>query len=249
MYKAFRAIYRGFDRTILRRLPSRMEWWFSAIIFNGAKLILGSRLKARTVGEFVAGAHSVRLGGRLPAWAQAELQSLAGLEGDLLPLGRGGQAVGEYIIPWDSVLAGKAYFRLLKQASGTFDAILLIGSSFSEAALKCFAANDKRRLLILDLDGVVAPVGEAHCSVAVLPRRNLAEDECVAVVTRLLIQMAPAEILFTGHPVADTCFRKHGKALQQASLLVRLSPEGRRYFDVEGAGPQEQAPDGIFRDR
>lgn len=237
MYRTFRRIYRTFDRVIVGNLPLRSEWWLSGLMFRLARSVTGPRLKARTVGEFVAGAHTARLRGHLPSWVRPELFELAVFEKELRPLAGGTMEIGEYVIPWDATLAGDVYFQLRRAARGKYDVVVLAAAPLTKVGVDRILTACQGRVLVLELDGgasgkltyeSVGPVQRV-----VLPRLNLGDDERAAIVARLLLQTQPIEILTNGGSLADACIGRHSKALRQVSTLVTLSADGLQRLQVD----------------
>lgn len=169
---------------------------------------------------------------RLPDWIQQEITAMSVIEPELL--GHLGQSDGFYEAPMQvHTWLGKAYVRLVDAVgSGPVSHVLLLpwlvrggadrGALYHlQAWLERAPAN---QLLVVLTENVPSPWRERiPPGVRVLDfgllTRSLQHTEQVALLTRLLVQMAPAVIHNINCHVGWEAFRRHGLALRQVSHL------------------------------
>lgn len=235
LYSAVRFIYRWADWAVLRHLPGQAR--LQASLWRLARRLFPTRIQARSPGEF-AGPSSGAAGAprRLPAWTEAEIATLAQYEPLLDRLTGPGASVEAYGIPFDMNYVGQRYATARRQLTDTYACLVLSGAGSCAVDMPMLAAAPKP-LAIIDLAG---DAGQARLAQAVgadyvaLPAEYLDRNDHVAVLARLILQVAPAELLVAPDPIVEYCLERHGRAL---ATVTRLPSNSHVRASSEAAAP------------
>lgn len=222
MYAIARSIYHATDRALLRHLPGQDR--VQAFLWRVARGMFPARIKARSASEFAPpAARRAALPPRLPAWAESEIAELARYEPLLEKLVGVDALIEPYFIPWDMNYVGRRYIDARRQLAGRYACVALSGCGPHAVDMPMLHSLPKP-LAIIDVagDGKLEALARAAAAdyVALPPEHLDANDHC-AVLARLVLQLAPAELLPTPEPIVVRCLQRHGLAL---ATVTRVRP-------------------------
>lgn len=236
VYRLIRSAYRWSDRVVVQRLPGSWRGRLQALLFGVARRAFPARISARSPREFAAGgAGGQPARGPLPAWARAEVRTLAALEPQLAALGGDDAALEHYVIPWDMRYVGQRYAAARRQLGAGYACMLFMGGDVDTLDEESLAAC-ARPLAIIDVDDAPATAQRARrlgADYVALPAGDLDLNDHCAVLARLALQCAPRQLLHVAHPVLDACIQRHGLALASVAAVAPWR---------SGAGPDTVAP-------
>ena len=219
-YSLVRSVYRWIDKLLLKHLPAEAR--LRGLIFRVARRLFPGRITARSAGEFAGNAPS-RQGAleHLPAWARAEVATLARLEPSLHALLGDDASVEPYLVPWDLNYVGLRYANVRRQLTGDYACFVLLAGGAS-AVDTAMLASAPRPLAVIDLDDDAEIANMAHVVEAdylTLPTDQLDSNDHCAVLARLVLQLAPGQVRYVRHPLLERCIQRHGLAMASVSKL------------------------------
>ena len=228
LYRAARAGYRLADRWILRHVPDAVERWTRGRMLWVARHFFRGRIEARTVDEFIAGSRKRMRRGRLPAWAETQLHSLARLEPSLTSLVGPGADIGECFIPWKTVHVGRAFAALRRQLPKSYACMVLMDGR-QATGLAAALHSLPRPLAVVDVGAAPTPLAFAaseDVDCVALPCDGLNHNERATVLVRLVLQVQPAELRFARHEFIEFCVQRHGLALSAVCRVQQFDSHG-----------------------
>lgn len=242
VFSVVRAIHRQADQVLLRHLPEQART--QAGLWRAARWLFPSRVKARSPGEFVASARRGEKPARLPAWMEPEIAALVEFEPSLAALVGPGAAVEAYLIPWDMNYVGMRYAAVRHQLGDHYACIALSGAG-AHAVDMVMLESAPRPLAVIDVVGderLAALARAAGVDYAALPAGDLDSNDHCALVARLVLQIAPVEVLLTPDPVVVRCVERHGRAMASVSQVLPLvARAGADRSDVATASPDRNS--------
>lgn len=221
VYAIARFLYRWTDRLLLRHLPGKDR--VRAGVWRLARGVFPTRIKARSASEFSSPRRAASPA-RLPDWAEAEVAELARYEPLLTPLVGPGAVVERYHIPWDMNYAGRRYAETRRQLRGTYSCLVLSGAGANAVDMVMLDAVP-RPLAIIDVVGdknLAALARAAGVQYIACPAEHLDSNDHCALLARLVLQVAPTQVLSTPHPTVARCIERHGRAMAAVSQLLPL---------------------------
>ena len=187
VYSIIRGVYRWIDHVVLRHLAAHER--LSAGLFRLAQRLFPTRIRARSVGEFVGPQRARAASRRLPAWAEAEVAALVPYEPAPAALVGSEASLEPYSIPWDMNYVGLRYANARHQLTGKYACLVLSGAGAS-AVDAVMLASAPRPLAVIDVVGdaqLAALVRAAGADYVALPAEHLDSNDHCAVLARLVL--------------------------------------------------------------
>lgn len=238
VYAIARSLYHATDRVLIRHLPGHDR--VQACLWRIARRLFPDRIKARSASEFAPLAERrAAAPSRLPAWAEPEVAELSRYEPLLAKLVGADAVVEPYFIPWDMNYVGRRYADARRQLTGHYACLVLSGAG-GEAVDMPMLCSVPRPLAVIDVVGdarLAALVRAAGADYVALPAEHLDANDHCAVLARLVLQLAPDELLPTPNPVVVRCLERHGRALATVSKLRPLPAHPRTNAMPAGMAP------------
>lgn len=223
-YRLARALYRGFDRCVVRALPAGLERRVRAVLLRLARGTFGDRIQAHSVGELAARSDALHSTERLPDWAAREIGALAQLEPALAALVAPDAHVEVYTIPWDKTYLGDRYAEARHQLRAGYASMVLAGVG-AEADVAAWLPQAARPAAVIDVDAdpaLRALATAAGADYLALPAGDLDANDRAALLARLVLQLRPAEVRYARHAFLDACRARHGLAMGSVTRLAAL---------------------------
>lgn len=222
-YRLARALYRGFDRHVVRALPAGLEHRVRAWLLRLARHAFGTRIQAHSVGELAARSDALNSTERIPEWAAREIAELAQLEPALAPLVAPDAHVEVYRIPWDKTYLGDMYAKARHQLGSGYASMVLAGAG-ARADIAAWLPRATRPLALVDVDEDPALrelATGARVDYLALPAGDLDANDRASLLARLVLQLRPTEVRYARHAFLDACRARHGLAM---AAVTRLEP-------------------------
>ncbi|MGH8600136.1 MAG: hypothetical protein ACRET1_05695, partial [Burkholderiales bacterium] len=194
-----------------------------------ARRLFGARIQTRTAGELTADSRTRHASKPMPGWAQREIRELVRFEPALRDLIGRRAHVGEYFIPWNMVHVGHAYALARRQLKQTYACMVLTGST-GHTDLDEHLKAAPRPAVIIDVDAEPALQALSiaqHVDYLALAEAGLNVNERAALLTRLVVQLHPAQLWYARTGFLDVCLRRHGLAMRSMTLVRELPADDR----------------------
>lgn len=238
MYRLFRLVYRLVDRYVISWLPTSVKTSLRNLALRAGRVCYPGRIVAPDASHLSGtGGQSSRWDvPTLPEWVREEMRALSTLEPDLHPEdGRYGRPE-LFTAPWGYDVPGQVFAALRKRVQGPVDHVLIVpwlktgGADLGAIHFaNILADKHARNVLVITTEPEESPwEGRLHNSVqfleagkvlARIPTAHSADDDCILVLVRLLLQWAPRTVHIMNSRLGWEAVRSYGLALGQESRL------------------------------
>lgn len=235
MYKALKGCYWWLERTVIRLLPDRLQWWFRSHALGVANRLFPQRVIARNVQELQALAEAQShewVPPRLPEWVFQELEEISSeIDPDLHPKGEFVSTAEFYSAPWTYSLPGDRYYSIRGQMLGKWDVVIFVpwlkngGADLGAIHFANTLSGDLNKRVVV----IATENSDSPWAGRLLPNVNfigagvfladLHESHRNEILVRLMLQVAPSTIHVMNSLSAWEMIKRNGLAIRQQSKI------------------------------